>query len=108
MELNVVDLFSRKGFRFKGTAEIVRDGELVIRILDFYQSRRGDTSNAKLGPRASAFVLLKVERALPLVSPDGSDEKPVRARWISYFSSLHRQTDNAGREALPRPDPTGA
>src|SRR5438045_588159 len=77
VELNVVDPFSRKGFRFKGTAEVVRDGELFAKLLDFY------------GKRAAlrAFVLVKVERVLPLISPaydDGADEDSIRARWISY------------------------
>lgn len=96
VELNVVDPFSRKGFRFKGTAQVVREGELFARILDFYQSRRGNTSDAKRGPAFRAFVLVKVERVLPLISPaydDRSDEKSIRARWISYFAALHRQTD---------------
>ena len=38
VELNIVDPFSRKGFRFKGTAEIVRHGELFARILEFYKA----------------------------------------------------------------------
>lgn len=95
VELNVVDPFSRKGFRFKGTAEIVRDGELFAKVLDFYQNRFADTSSAKRGPGFRAFVLVKVERVLPLISPaydDGSDEKSIRARWISYFSELHQQS----------------
>lgn len=85
VELNVVDPFSRRGFRFKGTAEIVRDGELFAGIRDLYQGR---------WCAVRAFVLVKVERALPLISPaydDGSDEKTIRARWTSYFFSLHKQ-----------------
>src|SRR5215831_12880784 len=111
VELNIVDPFSRKGFRFKGTAEIVRDGELFAKILDFYQSRRGDTSNAKRGPAIRAFVLVKVEQVLRLISPaydDGSDEKSVRALWTSYFSSLHRPTDERSSGVPPQSDPTDA
>ncbi len=111
VELNVVDPFSRKGFRFKGTAEIVRDGELFTKILDFYQSYRGDKSNAKRRPALRAFVVVKVERILPLISPaydDGSDEKSVRDRWISYFSSLHQQTDKKSCGELQQPRPTDA
>lgn len=88
VELNVVDPFSRKGYRFKGTAEIVRDGELFRKIVDFYRGR-----GAKLAVAAQAFVLVKVEQVKPLISPaydDGSDEKSVRSRWISYYDSLHR------------------
>jgi uncharacterized protein len=89
--VNVVDPFSRKGYRFKGIAEIVRDGELFSKILDFYQAR-----GSKRAAAARAFVLVKVERVQPLISPaydDGSDEQSVRGRWIAYYDSLHRQKD---------------
>jgi len=102
VELNVVDPFTRKGFRFKGTAEIVQDKELYARIFDFHQSRRGTTGNAKRALVIRAFVLVKVERVLPLISPaydDGTDEKSIRSRWISYYSSLHRQTDEANPDS---------
>ncbi len=90
VELNVVDPFSRKGFRFKGTAEVLRDGDRFARILEFYRARRGDP--AKPLPPIRAFVVVKVERALPLISPaydDGTDEKSVRSRWLSHYSALH-------------------
>ena len=89
VELNVVDPFLRKGYRFKGTAQIVRNGELYTKIVDFYQGR-----GSKRAAAAQAFVLVKVERVRPLISPaydDGADEKSVRGRWISYYDSLHRQ-----------------
>ncbi len=94
IEVNVVDPFARKGFRFKGTAEIVRDGERFAAILDFYRGRLADTSSRKLDAAIRAFVLVKVERALPLTSPaydDGSDEESIRSRWIAYYSSLHQK-----------------
>jgi uncharacterized protein len=96
VELNVVDPFSRKGYRFKGTAEIVSDKELSAKIFDFYRSRRGNTGNSNPAPVIRGFVLVKVERVLPLISPaydDGTDEKTIRARWVSYFSALHQETD---------------
>ena len=88
VELNVVDPFSRKGYRFKGTAQIVRDGELFPRFVDFYLGR-----GARRAAAVRTFVLVKVERVLPLISPaydDGSDETSVRSRWISHYDSLHR------------------
>jgi len=89
VELNVVDPFSRKGYRFKGTAEIVRGGELFVKIGDFYRGR-----GSKIGAAARAFVLVKVERALPLISPaydDGSADKFIRNRWISYYATLNEK-----------------
>ena len=89
VEINVVDPFARKGYRFKGTAELVTAGELFDRVLEFYQSRWTDSRRAKL---VRAFVLVKVERALPLVSPaydDGADEKRVRETWVAHYRALH-------------------
>ncbi len=86
IELNIVDPFSRKGYRFKGTAEVVREGELFVKIGAFYKSRQ-----SKRAAAAQTFVLVKVERIRPLLSPaydDGSDERSVRDRWISYYASL--------------------
>jgi predicted pyridoxine 5'-phosphate oxidase superfamily flavin-nucleotide-binding protein len=36
IEVNVVDQFCRKGYRFKGSAQIVRDGDLYRDIQKFY------------------------------------------------------------------------
>lgn len=105
VELNVVDPFSRKGFRFKGTAQIVRDGELFTRILELYKSGRSDASTVKRKLAVRAIVLVKVERVLPLISPaydDGSDESSIRARWISYFASL--QDREVSSEPLAQAD----
>ena len=84
---------------------MVRDGDLFARILDFYQSRM-DARQAKRLPTIRAFVLVKVARALPLISPaydDGTDEISIRDRWISYYSSLHQQTVEAGEAIAERP-----
>ena len=92
VEINVVDPFARKGYRFKGTAELLTAGELFERILSFYQSRWTDTAKAKLQPLVRAFVLVNVERALPLISPaydDGTDENRIRATWVAYFKTLN-------------------
>src|ERR1700687_2188866 len=37
VEINVVDPFARKGYRFKGTSELLMAGELFDRILSFYR-----------------------------------------------------------------------
>jgi hypothetical protein len=45
--------------------------------------------------RIRGFVLVKVETALPLISPaydDGSsDELSIRKYWISYFAGLNER-----------------
>src|SRR6476469_6016712 len=37
IEINVVDCFSRKGYRFKGTAEVLHKGEVFESISTLYQ-----------------------------------------------------------------------
>jgi general stress protein 26 len=37
IEFNVVDVFSRKGYRFKGTAEVLTEGPLYERIMAMYR-----------------------------------------------------------------------
>src|SRR5690349_12465467 len=39
IEVNVVDPITRKGYRFKGVASIVDDGETYDRALAFYERR---------------------------------------------------------------------
>jgi uncharacterized protein len=77
VEVNVVDPVARKGFRFKGTAEVVDGGERLMDAIDFYR-RRGVTNHIR------AVVLIKVDRAAPLISPiydSGLTEEEVRKRW---------------------------
>jgi general stress protein 26 len=92
VEINVVDPFARKGYRFKGTGELVTAGELFDRILTFYRNRWVDTARTKPEPPICAFVLVKVERALPLTSPaydDGTDESLIRAAWVAHYKALN-------------------
>lgn len=92
VELNVVDPFVRKGYRFKGTGKAIVDGDLFEDIMRFYRGRLVDTAKNKES-RIRGFVLVKVETALPLISPaydDGSaDELSIRKYWISYFAELN-------------------
>ena len=65
-EINVVDPMVRKGYRFKGVASVLTEGALFERILDFYRAERNlDDSRIKI----RSFVLVKIEEALPVVSP---------------------------------------
>jgi len=59
VEINVVDPSARKGYRFKGVATVLTDGQLFQKILDFYKQ------NGVTHPIRSA-VLVKVERAAGL------------------------------------------
>ncbi len=92
IEINVVDPFVRKGYRFKGAAELVTGGDLFQKMLDFYRTRRVDTARTRPLPTIRAFVLVTVKAALPLISSaydDGTDESIIRASWIAYFRKLN-------------------
>ena len=81
IEVNVVDPIVRKGYRFKGTGRVLKDGELFDQIIAFYR-RTGTRSPIR------AVVLVRVERALPLISPaydSGVTEEVVRARWERHY-----------------------
>lgn len=95
VEINVVDPFARKGYRFKGIAEVLEDGELFQEIMRFYRGRLVDTARSKMESRIRGFVLVKVESALPLISPAyddaSSDEQSIRKHWISYFAALNER-----------------
>ena len=85
VEVNVVDPFLRKGYRFKGVASVLESGVLYDRAVAFY---------AKRGSRVSAIreiVMVRVERAEPIDSPAydlGLTEDEVRNQWERPFQAL--------------------
>jgi predicted pyridoxine 5'-phosphate oxidase superfamily flavin-nucleotide-binding protein len=92
VEINVVDPVLRKGYRFKGKAVVVDQGQLRDEIREFYASRWIDTGRLRGELELRSFVLIKVEEALPLVSPTYDDgqttEEEVRAAWWKHYQSL--------------------
>jgi predicted pyridoxine 5'-phosphate oxidase superfamily flavin-nucleotide-binding protein len=87
VEVNVVDPFARKGYRFKGTAEVLTEGAQYDAIVAFYRQR---------GSRADihAVVLIRISAAAPLISPaydDGTPEADIRRRWERHYADLHHQ-----------------
>ncbi len=84
VEINVVDPLVRKGYRFKGAATVLAEGPLFEQLLAFYRQR------GTVNP-IHAIVLVKVERALPLISPAydlGVTEDEIRDRWLKYWTML--------------------
>ena len=98
VELNVVDPFVRKGYRFKGVATVLTEGALFERMLDFYRVERNlDESRIKI----RSFVLVKIDEAMPLVSPaydQGLTEEQVREKMQHYFDSLQRKNSTTRGE----------
>lgn len=84
IEINVVDPFSRKGFRFKGVAEVLTEGPLYEEILSYYERHRS------MAPRrVRGVVAVAVRQVRPLISPaydQGATEAEVRAAWVERFS----------------------
>jgi uncharacterized protein len=86
LEINVVDPIARKGYRFKGVATILYEGPQFDQALRFYRDRGSKSS-------IQHIVLVKVERALPLISPaydSGQSEKEIRHHWMRYWQTLYR------------------
>src|SRR4051812_34347095 len=84
VEINVVDPIIRKGYRFKGPAQVLTKGDLYEQIIAFYEERGTQRQ------RIRSVVLVTVERARPLISPAydlGATEDEVRSRWESYYST---------------------
>ncbi len=91
VEINVVDPVARKGYRFKGPATIYREGPFFEQAIAFYRNR--GTSSA-----IQHIVLVKVERAVPLISPvydQGKTEEQVRQQWLQYWETLYAQGSEA-------------
>ena len=87
IEISMVDLFVRKGYRFKGTATIVTGGSVFDEIRNSYQG----SSVQELINNVRSAVLVKVERALPLVSPGylpGITEDEMRRKWEKHWDQV--------------------
>jgi len=84
IEVNFVDPFVRKGYRFAGTARVVERGEPGF---DALLPRLGSS----LEQRIRAVVTIEVTKALPLTSPaydDGTTEPALRRSWTARFRKL--------------------
>jgi predicted pyridoxine 5'-phosphate oxidase superfamily flavin-nucleotide-binding protein len=84
IEVNFVDVFARKGYRFAGTATVVERGAPGFEGL---LAKLGST----LAHRIRAIVTITVARALPLTSPaydDGRTEAELRRSWTKRFRLL--------------------
>ena len=96
IDVNVVDPFTRKGYRFKGVAAILESGAEYDRAIEFYRAR---------GSKVSAFreiVLIEITDAQFIDSPAydfGMSESEIRDRWQKHYQSLA-----AGKRSLPDPE----
>lgn len=84
VEVNVVDHFVRKGYRFKGTARVLDGGAEFAHYVTFFSNR----GMLDAPSRIRAIVIVQVDEARPLISPGYdtmADEASMRAYWIKYY-----------------------
>jgi predicted pyridoxine 5'-phosphate oxidase superfamily flavin-nucleotide-binding protein len=85
VEVNVVDPFARKGYRFKGTATVLAEGQVFDDVLARY---RADGLGDYV---VRHVVLIEVARAAAVTSPGydlGLTEAELRARFRAHYASL--------------------
>ena len=83
IEVNVVDIGIRRGYRFKGTARIVDADEDLIR----WYAEQG----FELEGRADRFVLVRVERVEELTSPGydwGATEEELVRTYARHYAQV--------------------
>ena len=81
IEINVVDPFSRRGYRFKGIAEIISSGEKFNNIISQYK-KNGIKNIIK------RVVLVKIEKLSEVFSPLydlGHTEEELKTKWKKYY-----------------------
>jgi len=81
VEINVVDPFSRRGYRFKGIAEIISSGEKFNDIISQYK-KNGIKNIIK------CVVLVKIEKLSEVFSPLydlGHTEEELKRKWKKYY-----------------------
>ena len=84
VEVNVVDPFVRKGYRFKGVASVLESGALYDQVITFYKER-GVASGIR------EVIMVRVQRAQAMDSPAydlGPTEAEVRARWDRHWQAV--------------------
>ena len=85
IEINVVDIFNRKGYRFKGNAKVFSKGSIFDEVISHYRAAgsKHDIKN---------IVMIKVDKVLPIWSPaydTGLSEDEIKNRWVDYWRSVY-------------------
>ncbi len=88
-ELNIIDYYLRKGYRFKGTAELLTSGPQFEEIKEAYAT--GSRGINRSGLPANGYVLITVTKTAPLQSPAYTPEKTesaMREEWTGYWAGV--------------------
>ena len=85
IEINMVDPFLRRGYRFKGVAEIIEAGDDVYKLV-------AEELWTREGPQypVNAVVKIQVDEALAVLSPaymfnEGVKEGDVKRVWVERY-----------------------
>ena len=82
IEINVIDPFSRLGYRFKGLAEILSDGDDFKNILDYFE-KKGIKS------KISHIIVVDVKSFSKVTSPSydlGTKKDDLVKKWKKYYN----------------------
>jgi predicted pyridoxine 5'-phosphate oxidase superfamily flavin-nucleotide-binding protein len=82
--VNVVDPFSRKGYRFKGFAVVHEQGPVFEAFVTFFTKRKLPDAPRRI----KSIIVISVVSAQPLISPaydEGAIEQEVVAQWRQYY-----------------------
>ena len=92
VEVNVVDPFIRKGFRFKGVAQLHESGREFDRLLGFFEER----GLFDAPRRIRVIVVIDIDDVAPLISPGYDvepDESIVREQWTRHYLGTQKPPD---------------
>ena len=84
VEINVVDPLSRKGYLFMGTAKIIKNTPLYVKILNHYRT------NGIKSP-INSIVIVDVSSVSEVTSPLydlGQTEEEIKLKWKLFFNNV--------------------
>ena len=84
VEINVVDPFARRGYRFKGKAKILRGDYEFSKILKYYEEQG-------IKSKINAIVMVKIDTLNEITSPLydlGYSEEEIKEKWKKYYVAL--------------------
>ena len=82
IEINVIDPFSRMGYRFKGMANLLSDGDDFKKILDYFE-KKGIKS------KISDIIIVDVKSFSKVTSPSydlGLKKDDLVEKWKQYYN----------------------
>jgi hypothetical protein len=82
IEINVIDPFSRIGYRFKGIASILSDGDDFKKILDYFKKK-------EIKSKISDIIIVNVKSFSKVTSPSydlGLKKDDLVEKWKQYYN----------------------